>query len=301
MSGFHGIIPYLVSPIDPVTGAVDEPALRHLVGHLIDVGVHGISPLGSTGEIMLLDDGQRETIVATCIDETSGRIPVIPAVSSASTSDACRQARRYEELGADGLIAIRENAYPVDDDGVTQYFTAVAGTVRLPIVLYTNPGLLGADISPAVLDRLVEIDNVRYLKDASGVTGRLLSVLNRHGGRIGVFSASAHVPVLVFQLGGIGWMAGPACVIPEASLRLYELSLAGRWDEAMALQRRTWPLNELFSRYGLGPCVKAALQLSGFEVGPPIAPTSALGDPARSEIRNVLDDIRTAVDEVTVT
>ena len=266
------------------------------MAHLVEVGVHGISPLGSTGEVMLLDQVQRETIVAICIDETAGRIPVIPGVSSASTRDACRQAQRYASLGADGLVVIRENAYPVDEQGVGDYFAAVAQAVELPIVLYANPALLGADISPAVLDRLLEIDNVRYLKDASGVTGRILSAIIRHGDRLGVFSASAHVPVLVFQLGGIGWMAGPACVIPEASLRLYELSGLGRWDDAMALQRRTWPLNALFTKYGLAPCIKAALEVSGFSVGPPIAPGRALGDAPRSELRLVLDDIAAALE-----
>lgn len=294
--GFRGIIPYLVSPVDPDTGDVDEPALRALVAHLVDVGVHGISPLGSTGEVMLLDADQRRRIVEICIDETAGRVPVIPGVSAASTRDGCRHAELYAALGADGLIAIRENAYPVDDTGIGDYFAAIAHTVDVPIVLYTNPGLLGADISPAVLDRLVAIDNVRYLKDASGITGRLLSVINRHGDRLGVFSASAHVPVLVFQLGGIGWMAGPACVIPAASIRLYELCLADRWDDAMALQRRTWPLNELFTRYGLGPCVKAALDIAGFHVGPPLPPTRPLGDGPRTELRTVLDDIAAALD-----
>lgn len=293
--GFRGIIPYLVSPVDTGSGRVDERALRSLVGHLVDVGVHGISPLGSTGEVMLLDADQRQRIVEICVDEAAGRVPVIPGVSAASNRDGCRQAELYASLGADGLIAIRENAYPVDETGVGDYFAAVARSVELPIVLYTNPGLLGADIGPAVLERLLEIDNIRYLKDASGVTGRLLSVINRHGGRLGVFSASAHVPVLVFQLGGIGWMAGPACVIPEASLRLYDLSLAGRWDDAMRLQRRCWPLNELFTRYGLGPCVKAALEISGFAVGPPIAPTRALGDEPRAELHTVLDDIANAL------
>jgi 4-hydroxy-tetrahydrodipicolinate synthase len=297
-TGFRGIIPYLVSPIDPDTGEVDEAALRALVAHLVEVGVHGISPLGSTGEVMLLDGDQRRRVVEICVDEAAGRIPVIPGVSSASTRAACIEAERFADLGANGLIAIRENAYPVNDAGIGDFFAAVATSVELPIVLYTNPGLLGADISAAVLDRLLEIDNVRYLKDASGVTGRILSVINRHGDRLGVFSASAHIPVLVFQLGGIGWMAGPACVIPEASLLLYELSQAGRWDDAMALQRRAWPLNELFTKYGLGPCVKAALEVSGFAVGPPIAPTQALGEAPRAQLRAVLGDIAEAVDQL---
>jgi 4-hydroxy-tetrahydrodipicolinate synthase len=103
-----------------------------------------------------------------------------------------------------------------------------------------------------------------------------------------VFSASAHIPAAVMLIGGVGWMAGPACVVPAQSVRLYELCRSGAWEQAMALQRRLWRLNELFARYNLAACIKGALELQGFPVGPPLPPQAPLGEVGREEVRAVL-------------
>ena len=85
--------------------------------------------------------------------------------------------------------------------------------------------------------QLAEVPNIRYLKDASTKTWRLLSIMNQVGDRIQIFAASAHIPACVMMIGGVGWMVGPACLITLQSVRLYDLCRAGRWEEAMALQR----------------------------------------------------------------
>jgi 4-hydroxy-tetrahydrodipicolinate synthase len=89
-------------------------------------------------------------------------------------------------------------------------------------------------------------------------------------------------------LGGKGWMAGPACLIPHKSVRLYELCRAGRWDEAMALQRELWRLNELFAKYALAACIKGGLELQGFAVGDPLPPQPALDAAGRAEVQSAL-------------
>src|SRR3954466_3786741 len=99
---FHGIFPYLVSPIDEATGQVREGVLRDLVEHLIGCGVHGLSPLGSTGEIVYLTAEQRLEIVRIVLDATAGRVPVVPGVSAYATTDALRQAEALVRLGVDG-------------------------------------------------------------------------------------------------------------------------------------------------------------------------------------------------------
>ena len=91
-------------------------------------------------------------------------------------------------------------------------------------MLYTNPQFQRSDLSLAVIRRLSEVANIRYLKDASTNTGRLLSIIEATGGRLKVFAASAHIPACVMLIGGVGWMAGPACIIPEQSVALYELA-----------------------------------------------------------------------------
>jgi len=192
------------------------------------------------------------------------------------------------DLGADGIVLILQTYFPLPRSAVFEFFSSVARAVPCPIVLYSNPRLLGAELTPEQVVALSEIPNVQYFKEASGETGKILSVLNRAGDRVKVFSASAHVPLLVLQLGGVGWMAGPACLLPERCVALYDLAREARWAEADRLQRRLWSLNEVFQRHALAACVKAGLELQGFEVGDPIPPVPALGRDAREEIRAAL-------------
>jgi 4-hydroxy-tetrahydrodipicolinate synthase len=93
---------------------------------------------------------------------------------------------------------------------------------------------------------------------------------------------------MVLKLGGVGWMAGPGCVMPRECVRLYDLARAGDWEAAMAEQRRQWAINEVFTKYALAACIKTALQLQGFDVGDAIAPQEALKPEAVEEIRRAL-------------
>ena len=292
---FRGIIPYLVSPIDEATGAIREAGLRALVEHLIEQGVHGLSPLGSTGEFAYLTFQQREEIVRIVVDAARGRVPVLPGVAAYSTSEAVRQAERFVQLGADGLVLILQTMFPVSPAGVESYFRTVAESVSCPIVLYTNPGLLGGELSIDVVEKLAQVPNIRYIKDASNNTGKLLTLMNRVGDRMKIFSASAHVPLLVFRIGGVGWMAGPACVVPKECVQLYELTRQGRWEEALALQKPLWRVNELFQKYALAACIKAGLRIQGFDVGDPIRPQEPLSRAAVEEIRQALETLRAQV------
>ncbi|MGY3288787.1 dihydrodipicolinate synthase/N-acetylneuraminate lyase [Bradyrhizobium sp. LM3.6] len=114
MSDFHGVFPYLVSPVD-ADGAVRTNVLSRLCVDLIGAGVHGLTPLGSTGEFAYLDAVQRTAIVRTTIEAAKGRVPVVAGVASTSTADAVAQAKAYQKLGADGILAILEAYFPLAD------------------------------------------------------------------------------------------------------------------------------------------------------------------------------------------
>lgn len=280
-------MPYLVSPVDQ-KGRIAAPVLARLCKNLIAQGVHGLSPLGSTGEFAYLGAEQRQAVVETVVKATKGRVPVIPGVASCTTADAVAQARTYEKMGCDGILAIMEAYFPVDDEGVYQYFKAIADAVSLPVVLYTNPNFQRSDLSLPVIERLSHIDNILYIKDASFNTGRLLSIMERVQGRMQVFAASAHIPAAVMMIGGAGWMAGPACLVPRQSVALYDLCRQGRWPEAMELQRELWALNQAFSKYNLAACIKGGLELQGYAVGNPLPPQAPLSDEGRAAVRAVL-------------
>src|SRR5215471_8914990 len=290
MSDFHGVFPYLVSPID-AAGRIKTDVLGKLADDLIKAGVHGLTPLGSTGEFAYLNAEQRTAVVAATIEAAAKRVPVVAGVASTATDDAVAQAKSYQRLGADGILAILEAYFPVKDAQVEAYFRAIAAAVDLPVVLYTNPQFQRSDLSLEFIARLSEHPRIRYIKDASTNTGRLLSIMNRCGERLRVFSASAHIPACVMLIGGVGWMAGPACLIPRESVRLYDLCRVGDWPNALALQRNLWRVNEAFARFNLAACIKAALELQGYPVGDPVPPQPKLTDEERRIVASILADV----------
>lgn len=285
--GFRGVFPYLVSPV-LASGEIDAAVLARLCDDLIAAGVHGLTPLGSTGEFAYLDATQRRRVVEVTVEAARGRVPVVAGVASTTIADAVAQARAVERIGASGVLAILEAYFPVADEGVHDYFKAIAESVSLPVVLYTNPNFQRSDLSLPVIERLSRVPNIGYIKDASVNTGRLLSILNRVEGRMQVFAASSHVPACVMLLGGVGWMAGPACVAPRQSVELYELCKRGDWTAAMAKQRPLWALNQAFAKYNLAACIKGALELQGYAVGAPLAPQAPLAPEGIEEVRRAL-------------
>ena len=286
----RGVFPYLPSPIGE-DGRVLTDVLARLVDHLIGAGVHGLTPLGSTGEFAYLSADQRFAIVEATVQAARGRVPVIAGVAATTTAEAVRLTRGMMERGADGILAVLEAYFPIPDSGVEAYFRAIAAATNGPVVLYTNPQFQRSDLSLPVIRRLSTVDNIVAIKDASTNTGRLLSILNETGGRMAVFAASAHIPAAVMLIGGLGWMAGPACIIPRQSVQLYDLCVRGSWTEAMALQRNLWAVNGVFAKYALAACIKGALELQGFPVGLPLPPQPALDEAGRAEVAQVLREL----------
>jgi 4-hydroxy-tetrahydrodipicolinate synthase len=119
----------------------------------------------------------------------------------------------------------------------------------------------------------------------------LLSIINRCGDAIKVFSASAHIPAAVMLIGGVGWMAGPACIIPRQSVELYNLCQAECWADAMKLQKKLWRVNEAFARFNLAACIKAGLSIQGYDVGDPVPPQAALSADGRKAVEAALRDL----------
>lgn len=272
---FHGVFPYLVSPIND-TGTVKQDVLVKLCNDLIDSGVHGLTALGSTGEFAYLTGEQRRLIVEIVVGAAGGRVPVVAGVAATTTREAVLQAKTYEAMGCDGILAILESYFPVDDLNIIAYFKSIAAAVSVPIVIYTNPSFQRSDLSLGVIEELSHVETIRYLKDASFNTGRLLSIMQLVENRMQVFSASAHIPACVMLIGGVGWMAGPACIAPTQSVALYELCRQGLWTEAMNLQRKLWKLNQAFVNYNLAACIKGGLELQGYNVGSPLPPQAPL-------------------------
>jgi len=287
---FYGVFPYLATPVSD-TGDILYKPLKKLVNFVIDEGVHGLTVLGSTGEFAYLNDYQREKTVALVLEATEHRVPIIAGVAHPSIREVVRQAKKYEHMGVDGILAVLETYFPLSDSQIFNYFSEISEAVNIDIVLYSNPNFLKQEISLTILEKLSEKSNIRYYKDASGNTGRLLTIMNKLGSRLKVFSASAHIPLSVIMMGGVGWMAGPACLVPRQSVLLYELATQKKYDEAIELQKKMWGINYVFSKYNLAVCIKEGLNILGFDFGRPVPPLEPLSEAGRSEIKQILEQI----------
>ncbi len=292
MKDLFGIIPYLVSPVDD-EGKVKTDVFQRLCSDLIDDGVHGLCVMGSSGEFPYLSRMQKETLVQAASEVAEGRVPVVAGVAGFSIAEAVEEASKFVSLGADAIVLMLEEYFPLSLQRKALFYKTVAQAVPdTSIIIYSNPKFMHYELTDDVFGALVDVPNIRYYKEAGGVTGKLLSLSNKYPRRFQIFSASAHIPLFVSMLGGVGWMAGPACLIPKQCVQLYNLSKSHQWDEAMSLQKSLWAANEVFVRYGLTGAVKAGLEHLGYPVGNPIPPLAPVSPEARLEIARVIDKIR---------
>ena len=290
MTDFHGVFPYLVSPIDASgrikTDVLGEALRRPDQGRRawpdaarLDRRVRLSQPRAAPSR----GAGDHRGRARARAGYRRRRLDRPPPTRSRRRSD-------YQRLGADGILAILEAYFPLKDAQV-EAISAPSPTPSIFRSCSTPIRISSAAICTLdVIARLAEHPRIRYIKDASTNTGRLLSIMNRCPD-LKVFSASAHIPAAVMLIGGVGWMAGPACIVPRQSVRLYELCQAARWPEAMKLQRELWRINEAFARFNLAACIKAGLQIQGYEVGDPVPPQAPLNDDERRAVEKILGEV----------
>jgi len=295
VSGWHGVFPYLPTPLDDEGRLRPEP-LRKLVDRVIDAGVHGVTPLGSTGELPYVSNAARREAIEATVEAAAGRVPVVAGVGGFTVRDAVEQALAAAEAGVDGLLLVLLSYFPLSEAEIERYVAEVAGAVDLPICLYHHPGFCHVTFSPALVERLAAIPRVDYMKDASGGLTHFHRADRYKQAGLSLFAATAGSPTAAMLLGAAGWMSGPACVFPAESAQMYELVRAGRWEDAVVLERALGGVLDSFRALGPSASVKALLRADGLDFGspvPPVAdgkiddPDAVLGD-ARRSLRRVL-------------
>ncbi len=162
---FGGLMPAMVTPFDR-RGELDFGAAEAVIEHLIEAGVSGISPLGSTGEATHLTFDERKRFAAEVVRLAAGRVPLVVGVGSSGTREALELARHAEGAGADAVLVVSPFYWKVGEEALFNHFAAVADSVEIPVLLYNIPMLTGIDLSPALIDRVAtECPNVVGIKD----------------------------------------------------------------------------------------------------------------------------------------
>jgi 4-hydroxy-tetrahydrodipicolinate synthase len=287
MHGWRGTYTVLVTPFTADGGAVDIPALKRLVNWQIERGIHGLIPLGSTGEFLSLTANERVQVIETCIAEAAGRVPVLVGTGAEWTRDAVAHAREAERLGASGVMIIPPYYSSPTEDELFEHYRRIGESISLPIMLYNNPATANVDLTPGVVARLSRIDNVRYIKESTLEVTRVRDIIELCGERMTVFAGILGYES--FWLGAQGWVAVCSNLIPRQSARLFELAvIRGDRDAALALYKEILPIVRWVGGHRYVAASKAALGMMGLPVGEPRAPRLPL---PRAEIAALRADL----------
>ena len=272
MDKFRGVYPVTLTPFKD-DESLDEEALRTHTGWLVEQGVHGLICTGSTGEAASLSEGERKAVVEVTIDEVGGRLPVFVGSGANSTAHTIMYSQHAEKAGADGLMVVHPYYCLPNERELYQHYKAVAENVHIPIMIYNNPFTTGVDMKPELLARLAQIDNIRYIKDATADIKRVGEIKLVCGDKMTVFQGCDNVMWESLLMGAEGWVSGMANIVPRQCLQLYDKTVSGKLDEARGLYFRMLPLGRMLDTEGLFvQYLKAGSEMLGRPLGRPRRP-----------------------------
>jgi 4-hydroxy-tetrahydrodipicolinate synthase len=271
MQPWRGTYTVLITPFTLGGSAVDIPALKRLVNWQIERGIHGLIPLGSTGEFLSLTPDERAQVIETVVREAGGRVPVLIGTGAEWTRDAVSHAREAESLGASGVMVIPPFYSSPTEDELFEHYRRIGESISIPVMLYNNPATANVDLTPKVVARLSRIDNVRYIKESTLEVTRVRDIIELCGDRMTVFAGILGYES--FWLGAQGWVAVCSNLLPYESARLFELAVdhCDR-DGALELYKKILPIVRWVGGHRYVSASKAALNIMGLGVGEPRAP-----------------------------
>jgi 4-hydroxy-tetrahydrodipicolinate synthase len=243
--------------------SLDLAATARHVDALIASGVSGLVMLGSLGENTALDADEKRRVIDATVKVAGGRVPVLSGVAECSTAAACRYVRDCERLGADGFMLMPAMIYKGDTRENMRHFRKVAQATGLPIMVYNNPISYANDITPALFAELADVKNFVALKESSGDVRRITDLHNTVGDRYAIFTGVDDLVLEASILGIDGWVAGAGIALPAENQYLWDLTRAGRWDEARKLYRWFTPLMHLDTHVKFVQYIKLAVQECG--------------------------------------
>ena len=278
---FAGVYAATTTPFRDGRAEVDEFAAH--CAWLIDAGVAGLVPNGSLGEYESLADSERAQLVQMAIFASLGRVPVVPGVSGKSAAEACRWAEQAAEAGAAAVMALPPTAHKPTPDEVVAHFAEIA-RVGLPIIAYNNPFSTRVDLTPGLLARLAEIEQVQAVKEFSQDVRRVAQI-QEQAPRLEVICGCDDTFVEAMLLGATGWIAGLVNALPAQSVQLYRLCADGEFAAAVQLYRTMLPVLRWDADPRFVQAIKLAQEEAGRYGGPVRLPRLPLPDGEAEEVR----------------
>lgn len=288
----YGIIPPIVTPfLDD--GNVNEPVLRQMVDHLIEQGVHGLFPLGTTGEFYAFDKEQVRRILTVVIEQTSGRVPVYAGANHISTRGTIQLAKIAEECGVDALSVLTPMFVSQTQAEVYQFYKTVAENTSLPVIIYNNKPKTNVTVTPDTIAKLSEIENIVGVKDSTGDFTNTEEYIRLTRGNDN-FSILLGRDTLIYAglcYGAAGAIASCANVAPRIAADIYDKYMAGDLKGALDAQFKLAPLRIACNMGTFPEVIKEGLMMQGIPVGKCLEPIAELLPEEKEKLKKVLLDM----------
>ena len=286
----RGIIPPIITPLTD-EGEVNYPVLRQMVNHLIDNGVHGLFPLGTTGEFYAFDDDTYRKILETVKDETRGRVPVYGGANQITTRGVIRLVKICEEVGVDAVSVLTPMFVSQTQEELYDYFAEIAASTKLPIILYNNAPKTNVTIVPGTVARLAEIDNmeaeVEKLRNEAATIRMRNDDDNFH-----VLMGRDTLIHAALCYGASGAIASCANVAPRITADIYDKYMVGDLKGSLDAQFTLAPLRIACSMGTFPAVIKEGLVQEGIPVGKCLSPIAELKPEEKEKLHQVLAEMK---------
>ena len=288
-----GIIPALVTPLDE-QGNLMENSLRKIIDYTLEAGVHGVFILGSTGEIYGLTDKQKQRVMEVTVEHVNGRVPVYAGAGEITTNNSIKTAQMAEKVGGISALSVITPYFvsPTQDE-LIEHYTAIANSVKTPIILYGCDGRAHNSIMPQTALKLSEVENIIGIKDSSGSSERMDKYLELTKNKED-FSVLCGIDTLIYHglvNGTKGAIASSANIAPKISVGIYNAFMSGDLKKAEELQNKLIPLRNAYALATFPGLIKEAVQLVGIDVGVALKPVGAISNENREKLAQVLKDL----------
>ena len=291
MTTFRGAFTVLITPMT-IEQDIDIDVLKKSIDWQIDNGVPGICVLGSTGEFASLTKEERLEIAEEAVKHVNGRITCIVGTGSESTRETIFYTKHAKEIGADGALIINPYFCRPSYDEIYRHYKAISEAVDIPVIVYNNPNHSGVDMKPEILAKICLLNNLEYVKDASGDLRRVVDIKRLSNGNLSILCGSEDLSLQNFILGATGWICVCGNLIPKEANQLIGLVLQNKLVEAHLLFNRFYPLLNILENSPKSlQLIKKSLELMGHPAGPCRFPRQPLSESESEELKSLLKNL----------
>ena len=269
-------------------GTLDVATLKRYVDYLIDGGVDGLFPLGTTGEFALLSDNERQKVAEVVVDQANSRVPVAIGVSDPCIEKVVNNSRAAKDAGADAVVTTPPYFYTVTDEAIYGFYKSISNQVGLPLIAYNIPEWSHDFITPSVVRRLTDERLIAGMKYTQYNFLNLLKFHEATKGKISIFTGSDALTYSNLEFGGAGAVIGISNVIPKEASAIYDEFRKGNLKKAKDIQQKALPVIEAIGlgKYPAG--LKESMRLIGMPVGDPKLPILPSTQEEKKQIKELL-------------